>query len=231
MTDGRTKARLDEARARLNGTKWWTRERRAAGREFRLALLAAAYEDLDAELKAEAEAGAAPAPAARSARSEVTSLAGRLVDLGKGEPDEELNAMTLGEVADKIMDTAGVPALRAELARTEAAFEERARHAQLGAERAETAEAELRARELHHFETEQANEKLATEVYRLKGQVGAFSAARDSAKKSWQEAVDDLVQALIHTREYVGEERLPAKEGWSWYDAIKKHSPRRLDDL
>ncbi len=33
------------------------------------------------------------------------------------------------------------------------------------------------------------------------------------------EALEQCVEALRLTREYVGEEMLPALEGWSWYDA------------
>jgi len=33
------------------------------------------------------------------------------------------------------------------------------------------------------------------------------------------EALEQCVEALRLTREYVGEEMLPPLEGWSWYDA------------
>lgn len=41
-------------------------------------------------------------------------------------------------------------------------------------------------------------------------------------------AVAELAQALRLTREYVGEELLPAVEGWSWYDALRRHAPHEL---
>jgi hypothetical protein len=43
-------------------------------------------------------------------------------------------------------------------------------------------------------------------------------------------AVAELAQALRLTREYVGEDLLPAVEGWSWYDALRRHAPRELGD-
>ncbi|WP_327592485.1 hypothetical protein [Streptomyces chartreusis] len=41
-------------------------------------------------------------------------------------------------------------------------------------------------------------------------------------------AVAELAQALRLTREYVGDELLPAVEGWSWYDALRRHAPHEL---
>lgn len=43
-----------------------------------------------------------------------------------------------------------------------------------------------------------------------------------------QVAVAELAQALRLTREYVGEELLPPVEGWSWYDALRRHAPHEL---
>jgi hypothetical protein len=43
-------------------------------------------------------------------------------------------------------------------------------------------------------------------------------------------ALAELAQALRLTREYVGEDLLPAVEGWSWYDALRRHAPRELGD-
>jgi len=37
--------------------------------------------------------------------------------------------------------------------------------------------------------------------------------------------VQDLVEAIRLTVEYVGNETLPAKRGWSWFDALVKHAP------
>jgi hypothetical protein len=41
-------------------------------------------------------------------------------------------------------------------------------------------------------------------------------------------AVAELAQAIRLTREYVGEELLPPVEGWSWYDALRRHAPHEL---
>jgi hypothetical protein len=43
-----------------------------------------------------------------------------------------------------------------------------------------------------------------------------------------QTAVAELAQALRLTREYFGEELLPPVEGWSWYDALRRHAPHEL---
>lgn len=37
--------------------------------------------------------------------------------------------------------------------------------------------------------------------------------------------VRELTEAIRHTVEYLGNEALPAKEGWSWYDAMVKYDP------
>ena len=41
-------------------------------------------------------------------------------------------------------------------------------------------------------------------------------------------AVAELAQAIRLTREYVGADLLPAVEGWSWYDALRRHAPHEL---
>jgi hypothetical protein len=49
--------------------------------------------------------------------------------------------------------------------------------------------------------------------------------ARDSWRCSavaWREALLQAVEALRLTREYVGEERLPALPGWAWHDATER---------
>lgn len=40
------------------------------------------------------------------------------------------------------------------------------------------------------------------------------------------ECAQELVNALVRSAEYAG---LPASEGWSWYDALKKHAPSALE--
>jgi hypothetical protein len=72
----------------------------------------------------------------------------------------------------------------------------------------------------------------------------AARSARDSAayaEQAWTEtdrvradrgdAIADLAQAIRLTREYVGADLLPAIEGWSWYDALKRHAPGLLEAI
>lgn len=42
------------------------------------------------------------------------------------------------------------------------------------------------------------------------------------------ETVLELAQAMLATRERLGESVMPAKDGWAWYDALKKHAPELL---
>ena len=49
--------------------------------------------------------------------------------------------------------------------------------------------------------------------------------------KQLQRANEELIQAIVFTRQYIGKERMPAVEGWSWYDALKKHAPDELNEL
>ncbi|MFJ3867890.1 hypothetical protein [Streptomyces nigra] len=54
---------------------------------------------------------------------------------------------------------------------------------------------------------------------------------RDQAQQRAERAeaaVAELAQAIRLTREYVGEDVLPAVEGWSWYDALRRHAPGQL---
>lgn len=44
-------------------------------------------------------------------------------------------------------------------------------------------------------------------------------------------AIDDLVEALRLTVEYIGLTALPPIEGWSWYDALRKHRPEVAEAL
>ncbi len=48
-----------------------------------------------------------------------------------------------------------------------------------------------------------------------------------------QRQVEILVQAIVHTVEYLGNDVLPVQEGWSWYDALKQVRPevaKRFED-
>jgi len=48
------------------------------------------------------------------------------------------------------------------------------------------------------------------------------------ARQQAEGAVQELAQAIRLTREYVGEDVLPAIEGWSWYDALCRWAPHEL---
>lgn len=69
---------------------------------------------------------------------------------------------------------------------------------------------EARQRELHHFEAEQENADLKAENGRLRASVGAFSSARDAAKRQWTEEVTDLkdrVESLQRSLEEMTRDR------------------------
>lgn len=40
-------------------------------------------------------------------------------------------------------------------------------------------------------------------------------------------AVEELTEAIRFTAEYLGPDKLPAIEGWSWYDALVKYAPEK----
>lgn len=42
-----------------------------------------------------------------------------------------------------------------------------------------------------------------------------------------REAIGELVTAICHTVDYVGNNVLPAKPGWSWYDALVRYAPEQ----
>lgn len=42
------------------------------------------------------------------------------------------------------------------------------------------------------------------------------------------DAIEELTEAIRLTQEYI---QLPAEEGWSWYDALKKYAPEKADYL
>jgi hypothetical protein len=69
------------------------------------------------------------------------------------------------------------------------------------------------------------------EVARLRPFVDmADNEQRDAEDAERSPAVRELAEALRLTREYVGEDLLPAVEGWSWYDALRRWAPAYLDD-
>ena len=43
------------------------------------------------------------------------------------------------------------------------------------------------------------------------------------------EAIHELTEAIRLTQEYIGDELLPRKEGWSWFDALTKYAPEKLE--
>lgn len=47
-------------------------------------------------------------------------------------------------------------------------------------------------------------------------------------KKELKKAVEELTEAIRLTQEYID---LPALEGWSWYDALKKYAPEKAERL
>jgi len=44
-------------------------------------------------------------------------------------------------------------------------------------------------------------------------------------------AIDELAEAIRFTVEYVGNDTLPAIEGWSWFDALMKHRPEIAEEF
>ncbi|MFE1082460.1 hypothetical protein [Brevibacterium sediminis] len=55
--------------------------------------------------------------------------------------------------------------------------------------------------------------------------------SKDEAVEQIVTAIDDLAHAIRLTVEYVGNDLLPAKEGWSWYDALKRHRPELVEEF
>lgn len=53
----------------------------------------------------------------------------------------------------------------------------------------------------------------------------------DAAREAGMSAIDDLADAIRLTVEYVGNGILPAIEGWSWYDALKRHRPELAEEF
>ncbi len=41
--------------------------------------------------------------------------------------------------------------------------------------------------------------------------------------------IEELTEALRLTQEYIGDELLPRQEGWSWFDALTKYAPEKLE--
>jgi len=65
--------------------------------------------------------------------------------------------------------------------------------------------------------------KLQDDVHRFliqHPQVDAFDAAQVLYERQ-SEALNLALEAFRHTREYIGEDLMPAIEGWSWYDAVQ----------
>jgi hypothetical protein len=46
-------------------------------------------------------------------------------------------------------------------------------------------------------------------------------------EKLTSDPVEDLTEAIRLTVEYIGNDRLPALEGWSWFDALTKYAPEK----
>lgn len=43
-----------------------------------------------------------------------------------------------------------------------------------------------------------------------------------------EKIVEELTEALLKTAEFVGQEFLPAKQGYDWFDALEKHAPDKV---
>lgn len=59
-------------------------------------------------------------------------------------------------------------------------------------------------------------------------QIREISGQRDRADETRAKAqghAHNLAQAIVHTVDYVGNDMLPAVEGWSWYDALREFWP------
>lgn len=44
----------------------------------------------------------------------------------------------------------------------------------------------------------------------------------------WKATAEMMAEALRLTREYVGEDKLPALPGWSWFDAMQQYEKTKL---
>ena len=64
---------------------------------------------------------------------------------------------------------------------------------------------------------------------RSRAGIRAAAAVFEAAQKPTDDEREALIMALVHTVEYVGTDMLPAAEGWSWYDALAKYAPERLN--
>lgn len=60
------------------------------------------------------------------------------------------------------------------------------------------------------------------------GRADAVLAVIEPELQQLREAVAELAQAIRLTREYVGADLLPAIDGWSWYDALRRWAPEYL---
>jgi len=59
-----------------------------------------------------------------------------------------------------------------------------------------------------------SNESLA-----LMAEISKDFTELETKNKRLCEALDEALMAILYTRDYVGEEKLPPIAGWSWYDA------------
>lgn len=55
--------------------------------------------------------------------------------------------------------------------------------------------------------------------------------SKDQQLSKAKSAVDDLADALRLTVEYIGNDMLPAKAGWSWFDALLRHRPKMAEEF
>ncbi|MGW3511195.1 hypothetical protein [Streptomyces sp. NPDC000994] len=136
-----------------------------------------------------------------------------------------------------VFGVGGLETYRAALARAEQAEElmhaahqcsNEAEQARAAAEqRADLAEGDVRTLRAGL----RANGADPTQIQNLWAQIRLRNRQWREAKQRAEQAeaaAADLAQALRLTREYVGEDMLPAVEGWSWFDALRRHAPHEL---
>ncbi|MFI1166579.1 hypothetical protein ACH4UM_23985 [Streptomyces sp. NPDC020801] len=72
------------------------------------------------------------------------------------------------------------------------------------------------------------NESLRYQIQRAREALGTDERLACCLNCGHEAAIAELAQAIRLTREYVGEELLPPIDGWSWYDALRRHAPHEL---
>ena len=63
------------------------------------------------------------------------------------------------------------------------------------------------------------------------GRLIAEARAREALSTEAQNAIEDLCEALVQTREDVGPSALWAKKGWAWWDALTEYAPEMAEKI